>query len=246
MNEPTPTPPPRLGWTGLLALLGVVLVGVVLVYQAIGVVRAARVPSAQQQRSANKDQELDQAYRESFSAYLPQIKGRSLFYVPAPPTVAEASEPEDEGPAPEPPKPSSYGGPKIIAMINDEVWLEDKKRLTIGGSEGGDVRLVALSAPWSARLEWRGVEFDVPFLKRDSVVMPASKEPAAIEPSPTEGGEDEPTGATEPGGESPGKPGGSPAGSEPGVAPSEPTPPQEPASAPPPPEPASPDPGTQE
>jgi len=41
------------------------------------------------------------------------------------------------------------------------------------GESNGTVRLVRLDSPWGARLEWKGVEFDVGLFERDKIVMPA-------------------------------------------------------------------------
>jgi hypothetical protein len=103
--------------------------------------------------------------------HVAQIDGRTMFFTPdAPPPPPR--EIVDAGPAePEPdPPPSRYGGPSIVGMMFDSVWFSNDTTLEIGES-GGGITLLGMDAPWSARVEWRGVEFDVPFMQRDEVVF---------------------------------------------------------------------------
>jgi len=105
-----------------------------------------------------------------------RIDGRSLFFVPSapppppPPAVAEADRPPP-APPPPPPPPARYGGPQIVALINDTVWFAGGEKVAAGES-GGGVRVIAVDAPWSAKVEWSGVEFEVDLFARDSVVYP--------------------------------------------------------------------------
>ncbi len=163
----------RLGAPGKAALA--LLVGGVAATGATvpGLVRALLAPSAQGESAAGSDAQRVEQHGAAFDKQIAQIDGRSLFLVPGPPKAA-APEPEPEvpaGPPPPPPKPTSYGGPGIIAMINGTVWFENGKRLSEGSPAEDDVRVVAIKAPWEVRLEWKGVEFDVKFFPRDTVVI---------------------------------------------------------------------------
>ncbi|MCC6660267.1 MAG: hypothetical protein IT437_05220 [Phycisphaerales bacterium] len=128
-------------------------------------------------------------------AQLAQVDGRSLFFVPAAPPPPPPPPPKDEGPRPVP-KPSTYTGPVLVAMVNGTAWFGKDKGdggasdkiisvLTIGGPEVRGVTLLGLNPPWSARVLWKGVEFDVPLLAPDTVVNkeqpaqpPASRSPS--------------------------------------------------------------------
>lgn len=105
----------------------------------------------------------------AFQGYAAQAKGRSLFYNPK--AVAAAPPPTTDVATPTDTRPRSYGGPAIVAMIFDEVWFTDGKRLKVGGEEKDDLKVVAMQAPWSATLSWKGVEFPVNFFERNNVVF---------------------------------------------------------------------------
>ena len=36
-------------------------------------------------------------------------------------------------------------------------------------------QVISNDGPWSVTVEWRGIEFDVPFLVRDNLVLPAEE-----------------------------------------------------------------------
>lgn len=163
----------------------------------------------------------------AFSNYVNQIEGRSLFFNPRA-TVAQAPPPVvDDGPR-EAPRPTSYGGPQMTAMIFDEVWFADGTRLKVGEPARGDLRVVAINPPWDATLEWRGVEFKVELFQKNVVVFresgssPVNDTPPEPTPAPSE-----PTN-----GPSPTEPPAEPPPAEP--SPTEPqTPPAEPPALPP-------------
>lgn len=105
----------------------------------------------------------------AYSGYLAQISGRSVFYnpeasPPPPPAVT------DEEPT-VPQRPTTYGGPAMAAMVFDEVWFADGKRFRVGAEEKDDLRVVATQAPWSATIEWKGVEFKVDLFTRNGIVF---------------------------------------------------------------------------
>lgn len=141
-----------------------------------GFARALLAPSAEVQGDAKGDEDLNKKYRDSFERRIAQIDGRSLFLLPGPPVDPEAErkkKAEAEAPVKpqENPKPTSYGGPAMIAMINGVAWFDDGKKLAEGGESQGDLRVVRLRPPWEAVVEWKGVEFTVGLFSRDSVVI---------------------------------------------------------------------------
>ncbi|MDX2131434.1 MAG: hypothetical protein SFY69_05225 [Planctomycetota bacterium] len=172
----------------------------------------------------------------AFGGYVAQVTGRSLFHNPRA-VVAEAPPPEpvDEGPR-ETPRPSSYGGPALAAMVFDEVWFADGQRLKVGDEAKNDLRVVSISPPWNARIEWKGVEFTVDLFRRDSLVFRDAGAPAE-EPSSAAGDETSPEpapGETPPAEPAPGEtPPAEPApGETPPAEPAPPAPETPPADAP--------------
>lgn len=178
----------RLTLAGRVAAGLGVLAGAVVLFSGWGLVRALLVPSAGAQVAAKEDKAQAEKLKGSFDAWTAQTEGRSLFLVPGP-KVAVVEKPPEVPTATAETKPASYGGPGIIAMINDRVWFDDGKIIAAGGEKDGDVRVVSLDAPWSAKIEWKGVEFSVPFFAHDTVVFPpaeAPKPPAPpAEPAPS-------------------------------------------------------------
>lgn len=105
-------------------------------------------------------------YASAMDERLKQINGRSMFFVPpAPADVAEKEkeEPKDQGPAP---KPTRYAGPDVIAVINGTVWFGNDRRIPVGEEEDGIKVMSVADSPWSVKLEWRGVQFDVQVFER--------------------------------------------------------------------------------
>jgi hypothetical protein len=170
----------RLGTRGKVAAgvagLALIVLGVVLP----GFVRAVMAPSAGTQSNAEGDAEISKKHAERFPGYLAQIEGRSLFLVPGPPSIERSAGPPPDDEPKDKPKPTSYGGPSIVAMMNDAVWFSDGKRLQAGSEKEGDVRVVAVNIPWEATVEWQGVEFKVGLFTRDSLVIKAEGSPAAL------------------------------------------------------------------
>ena len=56
-------------------------------------------------------------------------------------------------------------------MVNGRVLFEDQDWLAVGEAEG-DLEVLESLAPWSIRVRWKGVEFDVPLFERDQTVIP--------------------------------------------------------------------------
>lgn len=177
----------RLGTAGKVATAAVALCVATLGMVVPGLVRALLAPSAETQSNAAGDEASAKKYVEKFPGYLAQIEGRSLFMVPGPPATAKASDAEPPLSEPgESPKPTSYGGPAIIGMMNDAVWFENGKRLVAGGDKDGDLRVVSVNIPWEATLEWQAVEFKVGLFTKDNLVVKerdTSPEPEADAPS---------------------------------------------------------------
>ncbi len=111
-------------------------------------------------------------------------------------------------------------------MINDTVWFADGVRLHTGDPAhgSGNLKVLEISPPWAARVEWEGVEFTVTLFDRspllsaaaDTGAPPVTPEPAPspVKPAPTP---------------PPAEPGGAPTPAPPGDPP-----PSEPPSAEPP------------
>ncbi len=100
--------------------------------------------------------------------------GRSVFFVPPapvppPPPPPPPREPVERTPPPDPgppPAPSVYGGPKIAFVWNDQVTFENDMTLTVGGEGQSGVEVLSTNLPWSVKLRWREVEFDVQLFER--------------------------------------------------------------------------------
>jgi hypothetical protein len=162
-------------WAVLMTLLALSACG----WWGWRLVSAAMLPSGTSASLASNEKERMEALAKEFSRQVSQFDGRTVFYVPAPPTpVATEEEKPEAEPDKTPPAPSTYGGPGIIAMINDSIWFDDGKRLTVGESEG-DVKVVRVRAPWEADIAYKGVEFTVKFFERDKVVLAKGAEGSA-------------------------------------------------------------------
>ncbi|GEM_PF-884483 len=108
-------------------------------------------------------------FEQSISTFIAQVEGRSLFYKPGPPR------PKVETAKSNSPKATRYGGPSIVAMVNNAVWFSDGQHLEAGQSgKGGTLKVVSLNAPWTARIAWEGGEFDVGFFDRSPLLMSAA------------------------------------------------------------------------
>lgn len=109
--------------------------------------------------------------------------GRSAFFVPPapippPPPAPPAREPEVKPEPTEPvapPPPSRYAGPEIAYVWDDRVIFENDMTLTVGGEGQNGVEVLSTNLPWSVKVRWRGVEFDVQLFERttqDFLVQP--------------------------------------------------------------------------
>lgn len=154
-----------LGVPGGAALIASAIAIVAIGEQVPALVRAAITPAPPPLGAEAEDSKRIETFRAGFEGHLAQANGRSMFFIPPePPPPPPPPEPESE-PQPDPP-PSSYGGPAIIAMVGDTVWLADGTRLSFADEQARDIDIVSLNPPWGARLKWKGVEFDVPLFDR--------------------------------------------------------------------------------
>lgn len=155
----------ELGVLGGIAVFVLMLLVVVVLFGVRQLVLDAMLPAAEAVDVLAVDEARIQRFETSFDDYVAQVSGRSMFFVPLepppPPRAAPVRLAERE-----PPPPARYEGPRIIAMVHDRVWFEDGRRLVVGGEADNGLRVVATLAPWSAKIEWRGVEFDVDFIRR--------------------------------------------------------------------------------
>lgn len=170
-----------MGFHGKVALFAAACAGVAVLASSRHLVSSITTPAARPPEPADAGQQRQQQYAAAIDAHTRQVDGRSLFFVPSAPPPPPPPPPTkvDSGPPPPPPPPARYGGPSIIAMLNDTVWFEGGDRLGVGESSDA-VKVVRLNAPWSAVVEWKGVEFTVDLFKKDAVVAP---EPSAPEPA---------------------------------------------------------------
>jgi outer membrane biosynthesis protein TonB len=184
----------RLSLLSKAAILAALVALVVTLWSLVGLSRAILAPSATSKNSAANDQQRAEEHKKSFEKLLAQIDGRTMFFTPAPRPTETPSQPEETTPTDTtPPKPSTYAGPKLVAMINNEAWFDNKQRYAAGGEVKDDLRVVRLAPPWEAVVEWKGVEFTVSLFARDRVVLkkvdspaaPAGEAPDAAEPAET-------------------------------------------------------------
>lgn len=172
----------RLGPLGLFAVLASMGTLVLLCIGASRVARAAMVwPSEPGAREAD-EKERAERFAAAFDGRLAQFRGRSMFFLPPepPPPPPPPSEPTEHGSGPQS-KPTSYAGPAIIAMVNDTVWFDDGRRLDLGEDDAAGLVVMSINPPWSARLRWNGVEFEVPLFDRTTprfLTPDAAPEPA--------------------------------------------------------------------
>ncbi|MFG0284811.1 MAG: hypothetical protein ACF8R7_10360 [Phycisphaerales bacterium JB039] len=190
MTQPSASPETRIGPLGIAALAGSAGVALVVLWGAWRLVAAALMATG-----AGGQMEEADARGPDLAIAQSRIDGRSLFFIPGPPPPPPQPPPPPDGDPPPPPpdpKPTRYGGPEIVALVNDTVWLEGGETLGLEESADG-VTVLAVNAPWSARLLWREVEFDVSLFGRDEVVYPDGVrfhgQEAAPSPGETELGE---------------------------------------------------------
>ncbi|MFI4882844.1 MAG: hypothetical protein ACIAQU_09705 [Phycisphaerales bacterium JB064] len=166
---------PTSAWV-LVGLAGAAA-GVTLAISAANVAQSAMLSSPAEGSTIGETTEMG----DVTATYRAQLDGRSPFFVPGAPPPPPPPPPPVSPPAPPPPPPapppppSSYGGPKVVAVVNEQVLFDNKKWIGVGETEGEDLEVLEASAPWSIRVRWKGIEFDVPLLSRDRVVIPKTE-----------------------------------------------------------------------
>ena len=164
----------RIGVGGAVAAVLVTVCGVVIAWSVFALLSAALVETP----AMHGDERLSEGDDEDrLARYVDQFNGRTMFFTPAEPPPVRVDPPSTNNAGPRiDPAPTRYGGPNVIGMANDRVWFSDKRQATVGGEAVGDLRVLSTDGAWQILVEWKGVEFEVPFLIRDNVVMPSVPE----------------------------------------------------------------------
>lgn len=159
----------RIGVGGAVAAALVLVCGVVIAWSALSLLSAALVETPAVLGSERPGEAGDE---DRLALYVDQFNGRSMFFTPAePPPVRIPLPINNTGPKVDA-APTRYGGPGVIGMANDTVWFSDKRQAKVGGEAVGDLRVLSTDGAWQILVEWKGVEFEVPFMIRDEYVLP--------------------------------------------------------------------------
>lgn len=174
-----------LGWLALGMLGLAILVGVRSAVPLASVALQGAAGSVSGEMTAQADRRIAQ-FVEASSREADRFANRSVFFVPPapvppPPPLPPPREPvvEVEREPVAPPPPSRYGGPKIAYVWDDRVVFENDMTLTVGGEGQSGVEVLSTDLPWSVKLRWREVEFDVQLFERttsDFLVRPEDDE----------------------------------------------------------------------
>lgn len=158
--------------TGKLAVLACLLAAFGLARQiAVSLLDLAHLPRVSEVGRADPSGNLI-AYEQGQKRYASMVDGRSMFVKPPRPRVERVPViPVAREPEPVETRPTTYAGPKIIAMVGDQVWFDDDTRLRVGES-AGTLEVVSVQSPWSARVVWRGEEFGVNLFDRAGSAIP--------------------------------------------------------------------------
>jgi len=164
---------PRFGAISVVTA-GAVLLALVLTIRALFPAATAVFASSPREPLTLDEQAKHlSAYNASFDTSLAQIDGRSFFFIPPEPPAKPKPKPkpEERKEPPPAPAPSRYGGPDVIAVVFDQVWFKDGKKIRVGETDGDIEVLENSSAPWSVRLRWKGIEFDVEIFERTATKL---------------------------------------------------------------------------
>ncbi len=156
--------PGLLGYLGLVALVvGLIVTGVFVPPLLAALNASADISEA---RAFDDSDELE-TFENNLDAWLAVTNGRSPFFVPPRPII-EKPEIETVETEPEPVNrvPTRYGGPDILAAMNDTIWLQGGDTVRVGDTARGVTPISLENLPWSVRVEWEGVEFDVDLFER--------------------------------------------------------------------------------
>ncbi len=163
-------------WVGRLALGIAACAAFVLVWQGVKLVRTALLPSPTAFVQADAGgADRAKARGEALDEAVARLDGRSLFYTPSKPGEVVAAPTEAAEDEPEEVAPDKYEGPAITAIVLDEVWFGANKRAKAGGETVDGVKVLSTNAPWGAKVEWRGKEYEVSFFERDRVIWKDAK-----------------------------------------------------------------------
>ena len=155
-----------LGWTAVACLMIACVVAVVQAGSIVPLLVSRGAAPAERGVATGV-----KTYAAALDRNARRIDNRSPFFVPPRPApkVVERPKPVEKPKAVSEPKqekaPRRYGGPDIIAMLGDSVWLETGSRVQVGDEADG-VRVISTTPPWGARVAWRGAEFDVTLFER--------------------------------------------------------------------------------
>lgn len=158
----------------LVAATVAILTAVFLIYRSMPLVRAATLTIARADTDDLTKPRLDR-FNADLEQHVARVDGRSLFFIPARPPPPRPPDPPPivTGPPGPPPPPSTYAGPAVIASVYDTVWFENGERVQLG-EEAAGVKVLAIQAPWTVTLLWRGIEFSVPLFARDTLGVASS------------------------------------------------------------------------
>jgi hypothetical protein len=174
-----------LGWGAVAMLVLALFIGVRSAMPLATDLFAGVNTSAAMEQSDQRERSLLQ-FGEASNREGTRFVNRSAFFVPPapippPPPPPPVREPVIEVPREpvEPPPPSRYGGPKIAFVWDDPVTFENDMTLAVGGDGESGVEVLSTNLPWSVKLRWRAVEFDVQLFERttsDFLVRPEDDE----------------------------------------------------------------------
>jgi len=173
MSPDVTTTKPKIGALAVVAIGAVILALVVTLKAFAPVVTAAVAPSPREPLSLDEQAERINTYNASFDKARAQVDGRSLFFIPPepPPKPKPKPKPEPSKEPPPTPPPARYGGPNVIAVVFNQVWFDNGKKIRVGETDGDIEVLDNTSAPWTVRLRWKGVEFDVEIFERTATKL---------------------------------------------------------------------------
>ncbi|MDY7107044.1 MAG: hypothetical protein SYC29_00250 [Planctomycetota bacterium] len=158
---------PTLNGPQVWSLLFIVAAGLVVILAVPPLLSALFSPGTDEAVVSTEFARLMDAHEEAVGTYEARFNGRSVFFAPPQPAPSRPEPPPRPEPIePEEPEldtpviPGSYTGPSIRALLGDTVWFHGGLRLTVGEQAEG-LEVLAVDAPWSARVAYAGGEYDV-------------------------------------------------------------------------------------
>jgi hypothetical protein len=155
----------------VLSLAFVALAAITLLVQVPPLLGALVTPRPGADPTQARLGEFLTGHEEDLVVYRDRFNGRSLFFMPRPPSRTRAPLPppvDDDGdePAPPPPRPTVYEGPSVLFVLGNEVWFHDGVRVRVGEEGPNGVTVISSSPPWEVKLGHRGGEFPVVLFER--------------------------------------------------------------------------------